>query len=260
MAGHTAGGDERWVCEGGCGWGCPWAMVQPWGVPVLDPPQPPAMCQPQRLEWVLGGTGLSPSGSWGSHWGSAPCWEGKGTRCSLAPPNPREKAGEPKYPFPCGALPRLWIPGVLLPRTAAPRPAVPRGSRLCAPPRSCRLRHPPMPKPRAMCHHASPGLKPKPAALSPSPVPSGHGPPRPLPGEGVSSPAGGFLMESRAGMRWAAAAWVAVLACHPLSPAPFFPFRGEKKRGGGGRVETPPQPGHGQARGQLGGIRPHQLP
>lgn len=115
-----------------------------------------------------------------------------------------------------------------------PSPRCPPGVPAVCLPRSCRLRHPLMPKPRAMCHHASPGLKPKPAALSPSPVPSGHGPPRPLPGEVVSSPAGGFLMESRAGMRWVAAAWVAVLACHPLSPAPFFPFRGEKKRGGGG--------------------------
>lgn len=86
MAGRTAGGDERWVCEDGRGWGCPWAMVQPWGVPVLDPPQPPDMCQPQSLEWVLGGTGLSPSGSWGSHWGSAPCWEGKGDTLLPAPP------------------------------------------------------------------------------------------------------------------------------------------------------------------------------
>lgn len=59
-------------------------------------------------------------------------------------------------------------------------------------------------------------------------------------------------MESQAGMCRTAAAWVAVLACHPLSPAPFFPFRGEKKRGGGGRGGDPSSAGAGQGREQLG--------
>lgn len=60
-------------------------------------------------------------------------------------------------------------------------------------------------------------------------------------------------MANRAGMRRTAAAWVAVPVCHPLSPAPFFPFRGEKKRGGGGQGGDPLS---SRGRGRRGGSSP----
>lgn len=91
-------------------------------------------------------------------------------------------------------------------------------------------------------------------------VPPGHGaasnseadaPPGPLPpvspllapargGVGdVSSLARGFPMERAGRPRLGGPGGLS-----PLSPSPFFPFRGEKKRGlgGGDRLETPPPP------------------
>lgn len=240
---------ERWCSPGG-------APVFGHG-PLLTP-QPPAAGQLPGLERVLGSAPVRA----GLRLGASPTL-GREPLFPPPPPAPRNKLESQDTPSHPDWLPSAQGPPLPPHRMAAPRPAVPLGLPAgCAPPSSSRLRHPPVPKPRATGPRCCP--KPKPAALYPQPArppcPSvrlsvwGGRPARPLPGEGVSSAAaGGFLMANRAGMRRTAAAWVAVPVCHPLSPAPFFPFRGEKKRGGGGQGGDPLS---SRGRGRRGGSSP----
>lgn len=224
--------------------------------PLLTP-QPPAAGQLPGLERVLGSAPVRA----GLRLGASPTLGRE--PLFPQPPSPTEQAGKSRHPIPPRLAPQRAGTTSAPPPHGCPSPCCPPGgpSRVL-PPSSSRLRHPAVPKPRAAGPRCCP--KPKPAALYPQPArppcPSvrlsvwGGRPARPLPGEGVSSAAaGGFLMANRAGMRRTAAAWVAVPVCHPLSPAPFFPFRGEKKRGGGGQGGDPLS---SRGRGRRGGSSP----
>lgn len=239
---------ERWCSPGG-------APVFGHG-PLLTP-QPPAAGQLPGLERVLGSAPVRA----GLRLGASPTLGRE--PLFPQPPSPTEQAGKSRHPIPPRLAPQRAGTTSAPPPHGCPSPCCPPGgpSRVL-PPSSSRLRHPAVPKPRAAGPRCCP--KPKPAALYPQPArppcPSvrlsvwGGRPARPLPGEGVSSAAaGGFLMANRAGMRRTAAAWVAVPVCHPLSPAPFFPFRGEKKRGGGGQGGDPLS---SRGRGRRGGSSP----